>query len=725
MHSPPRSSFKACLGKWATGAALAACVVAWGPRYAHAQESESVEDLDLVKLLNVEVSTATKTAESLNDAPAVITVVTRDDIRRWGHQSIAEVLGHVVGFYLVDNHILPDVGVRGMTGGLGAESGVIKVMIDGRSVAYRTTSGNWLGVELIPMSSIKQIEIIRGPASALYGADAFLGVVNIITLDPEDVRPLRLRLAGGFTGTNPGGRLDALGGGMVGPVDVMLGVAGEYDDRSGLSLPAESPAPTLPSDIGDRRVALNLERRSMVLQGRVGLRDEDTGQVVLSAYGSGIQRGGDFAHWAQLTNRTAASGKHVGTVVALEQLRLNLDSVLHASSELDVALQGTYFRGGLLPEDRIEIELANDVLYVERDQRYSGFDSALEARWTPALPVNGIVGVETVFDHERLPPPRRINRLSGERLAIESSGDGSNVKLFNVGAYVSANAKIWDPWLKLTGGLRYDNHSQYGDQVTGRLGVTSRLSDAIVAKVLYGSAFKAPSPYLLYATPLRPGDVVGSPELAPQKVHTVEGQLSYNPSRFLGLSTGVSQSWLLDKAEFTAEGINQAARNVASQSSLSWETRADYRYYDDLRLYGSFERVWSTRDLGSEGYVADLIGTSNVVYPDWVGRAGVLVGVPSHPNVPLELGSQAIVVGERRVSDTSIVQNGASFTLDPYVMLDLSLSTRELYIITGQETRFALRSRNLLMARGPDPGPVAFQYPLRPGEIFFEVEHLF
>lgn len=693
----------------------------------HAQsnenDGEALDDLDLVKLLNIEVSTATKTSESLSDAPAVITVVTREDMERWGHQSVAEVLSHVVGFYLIDDHILPDVAVRGMTGGLRAESGVIKVMIDGRSVAYRTTSGNWLGVELIPLGSIKQIEIIRGPASALYGADAFLGVVNIITLAPEDVRPLRLRAAAGLTATNPAGRIDAVGGGMIGPLDLMLGVAGEYDDRTGLSLPQESPSPILPAEVGERRLTRNLERRSLVLQSRLGYRDEETGHVVLSAYGSGIERGGDFAHWAQLTNTTDSAGNEIGTVVALQQLRLNLDTLLHAAPAWDIALQGTYFQGGLLPRDRVEI--ANELLYVERQQNYRGFDSVLEARWMPDLPVNGIIGVETVLDHERLPAPQRINRVTGEAVGIDGSATGSNVRLFNVGTYVSANAKVWDPWLKLTGGVRYDNHSQYGDQLTGRLGATSRLTESLVAKVLYGSAFKAPSPYLLYATPLRPGDVVGSPALAPQIVHTVESQLSFRPSRFFDVSSGVANSWLLDKAEFTAEGINQAARNVASQRSLSWESRADYRYYDDIRAYLSFERVWSQRDLGAEGYIPDLIGSANVVYPDWIGRGGVLVGVPSPADVPLELGSQAIVVGERRAADTSIVQNGASFSLDPYVMLDVSLATRELYLVPGQETRFALRTRNLLLTRGPDPGPAGFEYPLRPGEIFFEVAHLF
>src|SRR5262249_11941097 len=111
------------------GAALAVLVHAHRSHAAAPKPAEGVEDLDLVKLLNVEVSTATKTSESLEEAPAVITVVTRADIQRWGYQTVAEVLNHTVGFYLTDDGILPNAGVRGMTGGLGAESGVIKVMI--------------------------------------------------------------------------------------------------------------------------------------------------------------------------------------------------------------------------------------------------------------------------------------------------------------------------------------------------------------------------------------------------------------------------------------------------------------------------------------------------------------------------------------------------------------------------------------------------------------------
>jgi len=690
--------------------------------WARAQETERVEDLDLVKLLNVEVSTATKTAEGLDEAPAVITVVTQADIRRWGYQSVAEVLSHTVGFYLTDDHILPNAGVRGMSGGLGAESSVIKVMIDGVSVAYHTTSGNWLGVELIPLGSIAQIEIIRGPASALYGADAFLGVVNIITVKPEQMRPLRARIAAGLTEGNPGGRFDVVSGTRFGKLDLLLGAAGEDTDRSGLSLPSESPAPTLPSYVGTRRTALDLGRRSLVLSSRVGYRDEHAGHLIFSAYASGLERGGDFAHWAQLSAMPEREGRSYGTRIALGQFRLSLDGLLHVDRTIDLALTTSYFQGGILPADRVEI--GSDLYYVERHESYRGVNGVAEARFTPSPRFNLIAGAETVYDRERLGEPRRIDRTT-EQPVFTGGGDRSPVNLVNVGAYLSANYRVFDPWLKLTGGVRYDHHSVYGEQLTGRVGITSRWTPALVAKLLYGSAFKAPSPDLSYASPIRPGDVVGNPNLKPQRIHTLEYQMLFAPHPFFRLTSGVSYNWLLDKAEFTPVGINEEARNVASQRSLSWETRADLHHYEDYTVYASLGLVRSVRKLGQEGYAARLIGTHEVAYPPWIARAGLSFAVPSLPDVPLELGAQGMLVAARRAADTSILEHGGEFWLPRYFMLEASLATRELYLVPGHESRFALRARNLLVERGPDPGFSGFEYPLAPAEIFFEVEHTY
>jgi outer membrane receptor for ferrienterochelin and colicins len=719
VHSRPLSSISRT--RLISAGVLALGLAAHSSR-AWAEELESVEGLDLIKLLNVEVSTASKTAESLGEAPAVITVVTRDDIQRWGFQSVAEVLSHTVGFYVIDDHILPNVGVRGMTGGLGAESGVIKVMIDGMSVAYRSTSGNWLGVALIPLESIAQIEIIRGPASALYGADAFLGVVNIITLKPEQMRPIRARVAAALTEGNPGGRFDVVAGTSFGKIDVLLGVAGESTDRSGLALPSESPAPTLPSSVGTRRTALDLHRRSLVVQTRVGYRDVNDGHLVLSVYASGLERGGDFAQWAQLSATAGEGPPEYGTVVALGQVRSNLDGLLHVTDSLDLALTASYFQGGVLPADRVEI--ASELYYVEREASYRGVNTVAEARLTPSSRFNLIAGSEAVYDREKIGEPRRIDRNTNQPV-FGTSAQKPAVNLVNLGTYLSASYKAVEPWLKLTGGVRYDHHNVYGDQLTGRVGVTSRWTEAVVAKLLYGSAFKAPSPYLSYASPLRPGDVVGNRNLEPQRIHTIEYQMSFDPDRFFGITSGVSYNWLLDKAEFTPSGINQTARNVSSQRSLSWETRADLRHYDSYTAYACFELVRSLRQLGQEGYAARLIGAENVAYPPWIARAGVSFALPSIPDVPLELAAQAAFVAQRRAADTSILERGGDFSLPSYFMLDTSLATREVYLLPGHESRFALRIRNVFGERGPDPGFSGFEYPLAPREIFLELEHTY
>jgi outer membrane receptor for ferrienterochelin and colicin len=62
-------------------------------------------------------STATKTAMAVADAPAIITVISAEDIERWGYTSVAEALQHVVGFYLTDDHVVPNAAVRGVAAG--------------------------------------------------------------------------------------------------------------------------------------------------------------------------------------------------------------------------------------------------------------------------------------------------------------------------------------------------------------------------------------------------------------------------------------------------------------------------------------------------------------------------------------------------------------------------------------------------------------------------------
>ncbi|WP_437591593.1 TonB-dependent receptor plug domain-containing protein [Sorangium sp. So ce1000] len=685
------------------------------------RRNDALEDVDLLRLLDVEVSTATKTLETLDDAPAIMTAITAEEIQRWGYQSVGEVLEHVVGFYLIDDHILPNAGVQGMTGGLGAESGGIKVMINGRSTAFRTTSGNWLGTELIPLSAIKQIEIVRGPASALYGADAFLGVVNIITLDPEDIPFVDGTVQVGVTKDHPSGRVDAVGGTFTDRFHMMLTAAGELDDRSGLQMPGESPAPRIPPYHAGRLDAQNLERMSGVVGGRIGYRHPERGHhLVLSAYWSGLRRGGDFAQWAQLTGGKDSFGRASGTVVSLQQRRVAVDGLLQVNRELGFAVQGMYFQGGVLPDDRVDV--AGGWYYIERRMAYRGVDASVEARWVPWDRFNVILNLESIYDNEDLPSFRRVSKLTGQSFGSPER-ERLSAELVDIGALLSANLKVLDPWLKLTGGLRYDHHSKYGNQLTGRFGATSHLGKTVVAKLLYGSAFKAPSPYLLFAEPLVPGDVIGNEDLSPQLIHTMDAELTWRPATWLSASTGVSYSILNDKAEFVPRGINQTAQNVASQKSLLWSTRADVRKGDAFGGYASFEAVHSTRDTGQVGYQAELVGSSMVAYPSWTARAGAYVKLPSPRSVPLELSTQGILVGPRRSAEASTLEAGGAFELPTYVRWNASLVARDLWLIPGHETTVAVRAKNILGATGPDPGFSGFEYPLSPREIFLELRH--
>src|SRR3954471_21345785 len=172
-------------------AALALIAVALWPAAAAAQTDEErlIERLDLQTLLNtpVDVWTPSKAAQNRYQAPSIITTVTREQIQVWGYRTVAELLDHLLGFYVVDDHASPNLVVRGTSGGLYSDSSIVKVLINGHPLSFMSTGGIGLGPELIPLSAIERVEVIRGPVSALYGADAFLGLIDIQTREGPSV----------------------------------------------------------------------------------------------------------------------------------------------------------------------------------------------------------------------------------------------------------------------------------------------------------------------------------------------------------------------------------------------------------------------------------------------------------------------------------------------------------------------------------------------------------
>lgn len=672
---------------------------------------QDLSTLDLEALLENVVVAATKSEVKEDEAPAIITVVSRDEIQRWGYRSVDEVLRHVAGVYVVDDHILPNIGIRGISGGLRSESGLVKVMIDGHSVAFRSTSGNWLGPELIPLSIVQQIEVIRGPASSLYGADAFLGVINIVTRRAEQVQGGEMALVGVREGGNTWGYDMAVGAGTD-AWQFMAAVKSSSEDRSGLALPSSSPAPKLPSYAPADLRANDLNRNSLVALTRTSLALGKRGTVALTGYFSQIDRAAEFADWQQLTHNLDDSGRQNGTNISLRQASLGSDLTLRLSPTVDLRSNAYFFYGGPTARDRIEA--GSDVFYVKRDFDYRGLDATTEATWRPNQRLSVLVGAGLVLDYEKLPTVYDVLKSSigtgpGERAGdeIPAMAVAGSKYLNNLGVNTLV---VWSAlsWLTVTGGARFDYHSVYGSKPSGRLAGVVALRPNLHLKLLYGSAFKAPSPQLLFGSPLAPGDIAGNDKLKPSYVHTVETQLAYRPARYLLLTSGIAYSYLLDQATFAQRGINQVALNLSRVESLSWESEARFDYRRKIAAYANLAVNHTVVSLSDASYVATLSNYSNAAYPVFVANGGLSAEIPC---LPLRASAEVSYVSARRSSSANTLDAGAMYELPGYTLMGGNIRTVGFHLLPKKETSLMLVVRNLANTHYADPGFAGVDYP--------------
>lgn len=685
---------------------------------AHAQPAI----VDLVDLLEtpVDVATASLEKEAQRTSPAVVEVITSADLRRWGYRTVAEALSHVVGFYLVDDHVIPNLSVRGISGGLGAESGVVKLLIDGHAANFRSTSGAWFGVELIPLTAVERIEIIRGPASAMYGADAFLGVVNVVTRDRWTAGHAEVRVVGGRTVKAPSMIFDASAMLLDAKGFTLLaGVVREEADRSGLGVPASSPDPLMPDYNRDATTARGLERKSTSAIAKLGyVASGDAARLreaTLSVRYLQLSRGGDFLPSGPLSYGLDAAGRQNGSRVSLDQISVGIDSRWRVKDKLELVTAASYVQGRSLDDDRIEV--GSDLFFFRRNlhQRGGGAKAELVGHrgnfgW--------VVGSELTTDHEDISNPIRVLKIDNSVVPLETQPAHD---LTNLGGYVQGDLPIDGGKLKLTGGLRLDQHFTYGPQLTGRFAAVRTWTEDLVTKFLYGSAFKAPAPYLLYSRALQPGGLVGNPDLEPQFVHTFEIHTAYRLNRYLHIATGLGYSRLINKAELEPQGINQAAKNIARVQALSSETRLDLLFRDSIRGYLSLDLQRSYRELGQSGYLSQLVGTVATDSPELMLRFGASQRFPIKQKLALQVNAEGRVVGPRRATDSNVVAAGEIYKLPGYVDIGASVGVVQLFLLTGLETNITLRATNLFSNGAADPGYAGFDIPRIGREVFLEL----
>lgn len=168
---------------------LCVCVFVQG-KNSEQKEFQDFEELSLEDLLEIEVVTAAKKVQKISEAPAAMYVITEEDIKQSGATTIPDVLRIVPGIDVMEITATDfAINARGFNQEM---SNKMLVLIDSRTMYWDFYGLIAWDSFPIALEEIKRIEIVKGPGSALYGANAFSGVINILTKSQKssDLAPL-------------------------------------------------------------------------------------------------------------------------------------------------------------------------------------------------------------------------------------------------------------------------------------------------------------------------------------------------------------------------------------------------------------------------------------------------------------------------------------------------------------------------------------------------------
>lgn len=297
-----------------------------------------------------------------------------------------------------------------------------------------------------------------------------------------------------------------------------------------------------------------------------------------------------------------------------------------------------------------------------RDFGYRAWDLALEQQYRREQQYL-VGGVDGSWDTEAPFEVFSVDQASGARVLLSPA---QPERLFrNVGAYLQYQ---WQPlpardWtLSLNG--RYDRHNRYGDHDSYRVGLTGHLLPALGAKLLYGTAFKAPNAYQLYGQPLFLRDLLGNPDLEPETVRTLEGQLAWQVREDLLWTVTAYRLRVERLIELQPFGSNQRWSNRGRQHGHGLES--EWRWRGQGQEVG-LTTSWHDTVVQLEEPLIPLAEVPTASAPrliamlDWIYRQQAR-----------EFGIAGRYVSARRASDSNIDSNLREvYTLPSYGVLRL------------------------------------------------------
>ncbi len=586
---------------------------------------QPVSEMSMQDLLSVEVvSTASKFPQAIREAPASITVVTAEEIRRFGYRTLGDALRSVRGFYTTYDRNYSYVGMRGFARP-GDYNTRVLLLVDGHRLNDDIYDQAPIGTDFpIDLSLIERIEVIRGPASSLYGSNALFGVVNVVTKTGAARRGVRADAAAGSLAT---GGAAASYGRLFGDGRELLVAATTYRSAGQRQLhfpeyAAEGAADGMAVDLDQDEMSTAFGSLSMGRWSFRGSAVHRHKQVPTASFGSVF---GDDRE-ATDDDRAFLSGLYDGP---LGQGWMGVARVAY----------NYYGYAGAYPYDYGEAGIA-----VSQDEATS---HALTGELTARRRLGRVHLVSIGTELRR--------SLHNRQLLREPVGEGFDINRpgTTLGVYLQDEIRPAS-WLLLNAGIRLDRLSTYGTHFTPRVGVVLLPRPQTAIKVLHGRAFRAPNTYERFYYNLALGL---DAELRPEQIKTSELVWEETLSKYIRTSvTGFVSN--VDRL------IEQRAVSDASLDDLYFVNAGD------ARARGVEAEVELRLDNGIAGRIshafADVrdqhdLPVSNS--PRHLSKLAVQIPLPA-----VVVGLEGQYVGERLTLDGS--------RLAPFLLPNLTVSSR-------------------------------------------------
>lgn len=638
------------------------------------------------------VITATKQEQKLSEAPATMTVITQQDIIERGYQQLEDVLRDLPGFDFV--HVNGTWPTQWIQRGLyGDENKRTLLMIDG-IVENNILEGSVLGGPQYSLHNIERIEIIWGPASALYGANAFGGIVNLITRRGVDVKGLEYEKGYGSYQTS----FDKFIIG-VSKNEVEISLSGSLYNTDGPVFKERHPDYTN-SYVDDAfSIVGRLSYKNFTFGYHRYDRPMGDGQFSNSpaVFGYGLVPYGfeNSEGFNGGEGQTDINGEH-GTLwhSITETAFLNASYDLH--SNWTTSFSSTYRRTGIADDsygydyspptfdtEGNILEGGEFIKYLyTHDSNLFRFEAQSDYVYQDKHTL--IAGA----NYERSEVERGYRGMASANSLLDRDEGVFNI-YENIAAFGQISSRITDE-IQITCGVRFDDNSVYGQTTNPRIGLIWKLAENLSFKGMFGTAYRAPNSFEMFTeTNVR----IANPDLKPEREKSSEIGLSFQPHNRLKLEGNFFYNDFEDIivsnvsiGDVDNDGVdNFQNRNQGTAEVLGAEMKISYYINTDLNIFVNASFIDAQQDDGINEYdvpnVADIKGNFGVNWliadflnVNWIGN----------------------IVGERSTAPTNPREK-----VNGYWINHLTLTTRDLFY---EDVAVGLSVYNIFNADYVDPG---------------------